>query len=128
MLRAIIAVIVIVCLTGCTSMQVMDRPAAASLRQKIEVGDQVSVLTRTNRHFDLKVTRIDEGAFIGRDTEDKPWKVGYDQIEQLQVEKTSWGKTAGLTVGIVVVVLGGLIYLGARAFENDLDHLDDNDD
>ncbi|WP_428310691.1 hypothetical protein [Hydrocarboniphaga sp.] len=102
-------------------MQVMDRPAASALQHRLKVGEQVSVLTTTQHHYDLKVTSVDEASFVGRDSSDKAWSVRYDQIEQLETRQFDGWKTAGLTAGIVAV----LYVLLRVAFHNLDDDLDD---
>jgi hypothetical protein len=121
MFRILVAAFAATCLLGCTSMQVMDQPAAPATQQKLKVGEQVSVLTKTQHHYDLKITAVDAESFIGRDSADKAWTVRYDQIEQLQTRQFDGWKTTGL-VGGIVASLYVLLLIAANAVTHDLNH------
>lgn len=121
MFRGLIAALAAMSLLGCTSMQVIEKPAAPVLEHQLKVGEQVSVLTTTQHHYDLKVTSVDAASFIGRDSSDKAWSVRYDQVEQLQSRQFDGWKTTGLVAGIVAT----LYVLLLVAFHNLDDDLDD---
>ncbi len=125
MLRKLIVAVVVPSLVGCHSMQVIDSPGVPATQSRLHVGDQVGVLTKTQRHYDLKVTSIEAERFIGRDRADKAWSVRYDQIEQLQVEQFDGLRTTGLVVGILVAVYAAALLLFKQALE-DADFAPDN--
>jgi hypothetical protein len=121
MLRTLVAAFAALSLLGCTSMQIIDQPAAPALQHKLKDGEQVGVLTKTQHHYDLKVTSVDAESFVGRDSADKAWSVRYDQVEQIEARQFDGWKTTGLVAGIVATVYVLLII----AFHNIDDDLDD---
>ncbi|MDB5968291.1 MAG: hypothetical protein JWQ90_741 [Hydrocarboniphaga sp.] len=120
MFQTPVAALAALSLLGCTSMQVMEQPAAAAVKDHLKVGEQVNVLTRTQHHYDLKVTSVDEASFTGRDSADRPWAVRYDQIEQIEARQFSGWRTAGLVGGIVAASAVALAIL-LHGLDDDID-------
>lgn len=115
MFKATVAVFLSACLIGCTSMKAVERPAVSAPSQII-VGDEVRVTTKAGKAYALEITEMADDAMIGRDDAGKLWKVPFEQIQTLEVEKLSAGKTAGATFAGVGVAAVALFVLGAIAF------------
>lgn len=125
MFRAAMAVLLSVCLIGCTSMKTVERPAISASEQVV-IGDEVRVTTKVGKTYALEITEMADDAMTGRDDAGKLWKVPFDQIQTLEAEKISAGKTAGGTfagVGVVAVVL---FVLGAIAFGKAIEDAGEN--
>lgn len=125
MLRGLVVVLCLICMTACTSMRAIDDVNRQDLSQKVEVGDLVSLTTRDGKHYDLTVTRVDDTMLVGRDGSDKSWRVRRAAIEQLEVKRVSALKTGGLTLGIIVLAIATVLFFGFRALDHQLDHHDD---
>lgn len=115
MLRTIVVLLCLICMTACTSMRAIDDVNQQDLSQKIEVGDLVSLTTRDGQHYDLTVTRVDDAMLVGRDGSDKSWHVRRAAIEQLEVKQVSALKTGGLMLGIIVGAVAVLFAVGIYA-------------
>jgi hypothetical protein len=123
-LRNIVVLLCLACMTACTSMRVIDEPGRQNLAQKVEVGDLVSLTTRDGKHYDLTITQVDETTLVGRDGSDKPWRVNRKAIEQLEVKRVSALKTGGLTLGVIVVAAAALFFVGVHELGHGFDHGD----
>lgn len=125
MFKSTVAIFLSVCLIGCTSMKAVETPTSATPAQVV-AGDQVQVTTKAGKLYVLEITEVSDDAMLGRDEAGKLWKVPFDQIQTLEVEKISAAKTAGATfagVGVVAVVL---FVLGAIAFGKAIEEAGDN--
>lgn len=102
MLRAVIVFLCLVCMNACTSMQVVQTPPQQNLPAQVSAGDDVSLVTRDGKHYELAVTHVDADSLTGKDAQGKKWNLRRVAIETLAVRRFSAGKTAGLTAAIVV--------------------------
>lgn len=119
------ALVLSVCLVGCTSMKTVEAPATTAPSQ-VEKGDAVRVTTKAGHTYALEITAVSDTAMTGRDDTGKLWKVPFDQIQTLQVEQISAARTAGATAGGIGIVAVTLYVLGAIAFGKALDEWGEN--
>ncbi len=121
MFRFLMAVLISINLIGCTTMKAVERPTPSTANEVI-VGDDVRVTTKAGKTYELEVTAVAETSMTGREKTGKLWKVPFDQIQTLEVEKVSAAKSAGL--GLAVTVLLGIAaviatgYALEKAFED----------
>ena len=125
MFKATVAVLLSACLIGCTSMKAVERPTVAAPSQVV-VGDEVRVMTKAGKTYAIEVTEMAVDAMIGRDDAGKLWKVPFEQIQTLEVEKLSAGKTAGATFAGLGVAAVALYVLGAIAFGKAIEDASDD--
>lgn len=125
MFKATVAVLLSACLIGCTSMKAVERPTVAAPSQVV-VGDEVRVTTKAGKIYALEVTEMAVDAMIGRDDAGKLWKLPFEQIQTLEVEKLSAGKTAGATFAGLGVAAVALYVLGAIAFGKAIEDASDD--
>src|SRR3546814_14603695 len=97
-------------MTACTSMQIVQSSPQQNLAGQLSAGDDVSLVTRDGKHYDLAITHVDANSLTGQDAHGKKWKVRREAIASLEVRRFSTGKTAGLSAAIVagVYVVGAL--------------------
>src|SRR3546814_2817118 len=70
-----------------------------NLAGQLSAGDDVSLVTRDGKHYDLAITHVDANSLTGQDAHGKKWKVRREAIASLEVRRFSTGKTAGLKLG-----------------------------
>lgn len=115
MFRALVALLISVCLVGCTSMKAVDVPTS-SRPPDFSVGDTIQISTKSGASYKLKVTELAQSSVSGTDDSGKRMKVRFDQIATVQVEKLSTGKTAGAGLGFSLLIVGLLFVVGVVAY------------
>jgi hypothetical protein len=101
MLKKIIAILVTICLYGCTTMGSL--PATPEqITKSVKVGDVVNVKQKNGWEEKFKVTSIKNNTLYGAHD-----KVPFNQIQTLQKQQVSTGKTVLLSAGIA----GGVVIL-----------------
>jgi hypothetical protein len=106
-LRKVTAVMVLgAFIAACTTTHPIDIGAPAALTEEVHPGDKVAITTRDGRKFAFEVVRVEDDAIIGA-TE----RVQQDEIAQLEVTRFSEGRTAGLVLGGVLLILGAVTAL-----------------
>lgn len=124
MFRTIVALMLSICLIGCTSMKAVEVPTATSTAQ-VEAGDKVRVTTKVGRVYALEISKMADDSMTGRDEAGKLWKVPFDQIQTIEVEKVNAGKTAGATFAGIGLAAIALFVLGTIAFGKAMEDSDD---
>ncbi len=116
-MRSVLAVVLAICLAGCTTMRPMAVPISAqSVGAGVKVGQLVRILTRSDRVLDLKVTALEPEALFGRaeQGDGKLYKVPYGAIQSLEAREFSGPKTTG-AIGAGVMLTYGLVLAAAHA-------------
>jgi len=106
-LRGLAVSITLLCFTGCTTLQPLADFSPSTLRQEVEVGDRVQLVTLEGVAYDLTVTRVDADALHGHGDTGKQYKVMFEAIRTIRVEKLSGWKVAtgfGVTVAALAVL------------------------
>src|SRR3546814_11930352 len=80
MLRTIVVVLCLLCMTACTSMQIVQSSPQQNLAGQLSAGDDVSLVTRDGKHYDLAITHVDANSLTGQDAHGKKWKVRREAI------------------------------------------------
>src|SRR3546814_17711099 len=94
MLRTIVVVLCLLCMTACTSMHIVQSSPQQNLDGQLSAGDDVSLVTRDGKHYDLAITHVDANSLTGQDAHDKKWKVRREANESLEVRRFSTRHTA----------------------------------
>lgn len=103
---AIILLILLVPLAGCTSMRAVDS-GETTLTDQLEVGDHLIIYETSGRIIDMTLTMIDKDRLHGLVN---PGSYGSVQvklkdIEKIEVEKIDGVKTTLAVVGTVVILV-----------------------
>jgi hypothetical protein len=99
-------------ITGCTSLQTVHGSPEAVAEMKIRVGDKVTLNYVTGHAEKVKLTVLGNESLTGVTEDGRTVVVAYDDLLSLEHKKVEVLKTAGATVGVVVV---GAAVLGAVA-------------
>ncbi len=96
--------------TACTTLQPIYDFTPSKIRQQVHVGDRVLVVWRSGAEYDLTVISIDDDALHGRTDAGKQYKMAFEGIRAIEVEKTrGWQTATGfgavLTVGLIAFLL-----------------------
>ena len=98
--------------TGCTTTQNVNASPEAMAEKKIKVGDKVTV-HYTSGHSELvKLTEIGEESLSGIADDGRSVELDYDNLLTLEHKEVDVLRTAGATVGMVVL---GAVLVGAVA-------------
>lgn len=82
-------------LSGCTSLQPMDENLTrAQVVETINIGEEISILTKTGETFNLTVKELNQDAIIGVKK-----TVKFDDIETIDNQQFSALNTTGAVVG-----------------------------
>lgn len=118
--KAVVAVVV-VSLTACSTMRAVEDVSPQAVRERVEVGDEVRIVTTKGAVYELEVTKVEEQSLTGEAGNGKRYRVPYAAIQAIEVEKISAAKTGGaITGGLVVLYAVGLAFMLMlmRAFED----------
>lgn len=108
MLRGILMCFLVMGLTGCTTLQPVERPTPQAIQADIHRGDQVHLETDRGLIYEFRVTSISSEGIGGR-VSGREQLLRYEHISSISVRRHSAAKTASLVIGTVAVV-GTLVY------------------
>ena len=110
-LRLAVTALTLLAFTGCTTLRPIPDFTPSKIRDQVEVGDHVSIAATNGQTYDLEVTKVEADALYGY-TKDHAhhYKVPFESIQSIQVEKFSGGKFwtgfgAVVTVGVIVFII-----------------------
>jgi hypothetical protein len=108
--RGFVVGLTLLSFTACTSLQPIRDFTPSRIREQVHAGDRVSILWRSGAQYDVTVTAVDADALHGTATDGKHYKILFEDIRSIEVEKTrGWqvGTVFGatLTVGLVAFLL-----------------------
>lgn len=114
------AVLVTALLGACTTSRPIDIGTGTDLVANVKLYDYVEVTTFDGRELAFKVLRVEPDALVGEEL-----RVERDQIETLEVNETSLGRTAAavggtglavfLIVGFVIAAIAPALILSGAA-------------
>ena len=87
-------------LAGCASFETLPGTDAQSLASQIEVGDKIKIMRNDDTDVTFKVSDVSDEGISGDGV-----FVAYSDIRWVQVSQQSIVKSAGLMVGVTVVIL-----------------------
>ncbi len=87
-------------LAGCASFETLPGTDAQSLASQIELGDKIKIMRNDDTDVTFKVSDVSDEGISGDGV-----FVAYSDIRWVQVSQQSIVKSAGLMVGITVVIL-----------------------
>jgi len=93
------AMVVLLMLTGCTSMRTIEPTPTAAL-QHFKVGDTITVHTVDDTIYEFEIVEITENSIVG-----KRQQIPFNEIKKLQQKKIGIVKSIGAGVGITYVIL-----------------------
>ena len=104
-MRLVSILIVIIIVTGCTSMnpielspdQLQNRISTGEL---IHEGDTVRITTTEGKKHKFEVSAITDGRIVGKGTE-----VPIVDITAVEIKDHSDGKSVGLSIGAIILIL-----------------------
>ena len=97
--RILWLILILVYLAGCTTMMPVST-APGQINSAVQVGDRVAIISRSVQTREFSVTRVTPEQICGRDE-----CVRAEEIESVHRQEFSVLKTAGLVVGIALIVL-----------------------
>lgn len=108
--RNLVVAVTLLAFTACTSMQPIRDFTPSRIREQVHVGDHVFIDATNGSGYDLHVDQIDTDALLGHAPSGKRYKIAFESIRTIQVEKTSgWQAGTGfgaiLTVGLIAFLL-----------------------
>jgi len=108
--------VLIMCLlvSSCTSFKVVQ--ISDNVTSDIHEGDRVKIVTKDGRDVEFKVVSVTSEGVTG----DNQQVIRFSDVAKLEKEEVSVLKTAGLTGGIVLGLLGLLIIIALGAAVADL--------
>jgi hypothetical protein len=114
--QTLTSAILIMCLivSSCTSFKVVQ--ISDNIRSDIHEGDRVKIVTKDGRDVAFKVVSVTSDGVTG----DNQQVIRFSDVAKLEKEELSVVKTAGLTGGIVLGLLGLLIIIALAAAAADL--------
>ena len=119
--RATLCAICLLCMIGCSTVQVMQPPSAKTLTRHVEPGDTVLITMKDNSYFHMRVTAIEADRITGLwPKNNQSYTKLYADIRKIEVEEFSWAKTIGAAAGTYIVL--GIIATGVFAYA--LEHAD----
>ena len=110
--RNAVLALVLLSFTACTTLQPIQDFSPSRIRQQVEVGDEVRIVTLTGATYQFEVTSVEADALQGTADSGKQYKVMFEAIKVIDVEKVSGWKTAtgvGATVSTLAVIFVAII-------------------
>jgi hypothetical protein len=93
------AMVVLLMLTGCTSMRTIE-PTPTAAQQHFKVGDIITVHTVDDTIYEFEIVEITENSIVG-----KRQQIPFNDIKKLEQKKIGLVKSIGAGVGITYVVI-----------------------
>ncbi len=114
--QTLTSAVLIMCLllSSCTSLRVVQ--ISDKITSDIHEGDRVKIVTKDGRDLEFKVVSVTSEGVTG----DNQQAIRFSDVAKLEKEELSVVKTAGLTGGIVLGVVGLLIIIALAAAVADL--------
>lgn len=119
--RNTVVALTVLSFTACTTMRPIEDFSPSSIRQQVEPGDEVHIVTVTDAIYDLTVTKVEADALVGATDAGKSYRVHYEAIKYIEAEKTDAWKTAGTALGGTIVLLYLLALYAVYAFFDAID-------
>jgi hypothetical protein len=91
--------VVLLMLTGCTSMRTIE-PTPTAAQQHFKVGDIITVHTVDDTIYEFEIVEITENSIVG-----KRQQIPFNDIKKLEQKKIGLVKSIGAGVGITYVVI-----------------------
>jgi hypothetical protein len=112
-LNRCIALLVIVALAGCSSMQTVDK-APANLHHTLVAGDALRVVDKQGRKTELTFTAVENGVLKGRMSGPKgiPVELRLEDIDTVEVKKTSTWRSALVGTGAIYALI---VFMAVRS-------------
>lgn len=118
MWRNLVVVFSLFSFSACTSMRTLEDLSPSTIREQVHVGDRASVLYGSGRvQYDITVTGVDADALHGVTGDGKAYKFPFEKIRDIDVERTSKGKTAIAIVSVAVTAFVILLILSIRNWD-----------
>ena len=105
--------------TACTSLRAIEDFSPSSLRAQVEVGDEVHVVARNGKVYDMTVTRVGDGVLEG-DGGGKRYKIAFEAIQHIEVAETDLVDTAAGTLATIGTVLALIVTYALIRITDDL--------
>jgi len=114
--QTLTSAVLVMCLlvSSCTSLKVVQ--ISDNITSDIHEGDRVKIVTKDGRDVEFKVVSVTSEGVTG----DNQQVIRFSDVAKLEKEEVSVLKTAGLTGGIVLGLLGLLIIIALGAAVADL--------
>ena len=114
--QTLTSAVLVMCLlvSSCTSFKVVQ--ISDNITSDIHEGDSVKIVTKDGRDVEFKVVSVTSEGVTG----DNQQVIRFSDVAKLEKEEVSVLKTAGLTGGIVLGLLGLLIIIALGAAVADL--------
>ena len=109
--QTLTSAVLVMCLlvSSCTSLKVVQ--ISDNITSDIHEGDRVKIVTKDGRDVEFKVVSVTSEGVTG----DNQQVIRFSDVAKLEKEEVSVLKTAGLTGGIVLGLLGLLIIIALGA-------------
>jgi hypothetical protein len=109
-LRLAVVGITLLSFTACTSLQPIRDFTPSKIHDQVHRGDRVSIVWRNGSEYNLEVFAVDADALRGRADDGKNYKVLFEDIRSIEVEKVrGWQVATGfgaiLTIGVIAFLV-----------------------
>jgi hypothetical protein len=71
--------------TGHAAGQPLENVSPAAIQQRVQPGDEVRIVVRDGRSYELEVTRVEEESLTGTAESGKNYKIRYSAIERIEI-------------------------------------------
>lgn len=96
----------LLCLSGCTTLRPIEDFSPSQIRQRVDVGDHVRIVTLTGATYELDVTGLYRDQLHGRNASGQVYKVHFEAIRTIEVADVTGWKVATITgVGITALAV-----------------------
>ena len=123
--RNTVVALTVLSFTGCTTLRPIEDFSPSTIRQQVEPGDEVRIVALTGEIYELTVTKVESDALVGRTDAGKSYRVHYEAIQYIEVERVDGWMTAGGVLGGAVVVLYIAAVYALYAFFDAIDDASD---